>query len=237
MKIDNRKILVIDHEIEISQLLKTRLTFLGYEVSISSNGKDALTSFIKEAPDLVILEILLPKLDGYSVFRKIRENSQVPVIVLTASTTISDRIMGLELGVDDYIIKPFSIKELEARIIALFRRSNTQFQKPPKKKQKKLQIGTLIIDMNDHLVSKDDKNINVTDIEYNLLEFLIENSGNKLSRATILENVWGYIPERYVDNRIVDVYISRLRSKIEENPSRPDLILTVRGTGYMFQRY
>jgi len=137
VKIDNRKILVIDHEIEISQLLKTRLTFLGYEVSISSNGKDALTSFIKEAPDLVILEILLPKLDGYSVFRKIRENSQVPVIVLTASTTISDRIMGLELGVDDYIIKPFSIKELEARIIALFRRSNTQFQKPPKKKQKK----------------------------------------------------------------------------------------------------
>lgn len=237
MKIDNRKILVIDHEIEISQLLKTRLTFLGYEVSISSNGKDALTSFIKEAPDLVILEILLPKLDGYSVFRKIRENSQVPVIVLTASTTISDRIMGLELGVDDYIIKPFSIKELEARIIALFRRSNNQFQKPPKKKQKKLQIGTLIIDMNDHLVSKDDKNINVTDIEYNLLEFLIENSGNKLSRATILENVWGYIPERYVDNRIIDVYISRLRSKIEENPSRPDLILTVRGTGYMFQRY
>ena len=237
MKIDNRKILVIDHEIEISQLLKTRLTFLGYEVSISSNGKDALTSFIKEAPDLVILEILLPKLDGYSVFRKIRENSQVPVIVLTASTTISDRIMGLELGVDDYIIKPFSIKELEARIIALFRRSNTQFQKPPKKKQKKLQIGTLIIDMNDHLVSKEGKNINVTDIEYNLLEFLIENSGNKLSRTTILENVWGYIPERYVDNRIVDVYISRLRSKIEENPSRPDLILTVRGTGYMFQRY
>ena len=91
--------------------------------------------------------------------------------------------------------------------------------------------------MNDHLVSKEGKNINVTDIEYNLLEFLIENSGNKLSRATILENVWGYIPERYVDNRIVDVYISRLRSKIEENPSRPDLILTVRGTGYMFQRY
>lgn len=237
MKINNLKILVIDQEIQIRQLLKTRLSRLGYDVSLAYNGKDALAAFTKESPDLVILEILLPKLDGYSVFHKIREISQAPIIVLTALTSTPDRIFGLELGADDYIIKPFSPKELEARITSLLRRSYDQFSKLPKKKQKKLQIGNLIIDMYNCVISKNNSRLKVTGIEYNILELLIENSGKTLSRMTILDKIWGYTPERYVDTRIVDVHISRLRSKIEENPSNPDLILTVRGIGYMFRRY
>ena len=237
MKANSGKILVIDHEREICQLLKNRLTLLGYEVILTSNVKQALTIFTNETPDLVILEIFLPNFDGYSLCFQIREISKVPIIILTALNNISDRILTLQLGVDDYITKPFSQKELEARIKSLLRRSYTQYNIPPNKKQKTLQIGNLLIDTHSRILFKKNLKIKLTNIEYNLLEFFIENSGEKLSRETILDKIWGYTPERYVDTRIVDVHISRLRSKIEENPSKPDLILTVRNIGYKFQRY
>jgi len=235
LEIYNQKILIVDEDFTLLQLLKTRLTILGYETILASTGKDALISFRKEQPDLVILDIILPKLDGYEVCRTIRLDSQVPIIILTTLSSLSNRITGLELGADDYITKPFSPSELEARIKSVLRRYN--FQKslsPPKKK--KIQISNLSIDMNDRVISKTNSKIKLTSIEYNLLRLLIENAGEKLSRTTILNNVWGYTPERSVDSRIVDVHISRLRSKIEEDPSNPDLILTIRGTGYMFQK-
>ena len=237
METYNEKILVIDPEIEVHQLLNKRLTLLGYKVILASNGQEALIRFSTEALDLIILELLLPDIDGYSVYREIRKNSQVPVLVLTALANTSHRIMGLELGVNDYITKPFSPKLLEASIKSLLRCTSTAQKSTAKTSQKKLLIGNLIIDTHAQMISKNNSRIKLTEIEFNLLKFLVENSGNKLSRAIILSHIWGYTPERYADTRIVDVHISRLRSKIEENRSKPELILTVRGIGYMFQRY
>jgi len=233
----NEKILVVDGEESTRQVLNTRLTLLGYNVLLVRNGNDALVIFNKEQPDLVILDIVLSKLDGYEVCRKIRKISETPIIMLTALGGISDRIMGLELGADDYVIKPFYPKELEARIRCILRRSGNSIQTQPNKNKNVLNIGNLMININTQQVSKDGSKIRLTGMEFSLLELLIANSGKPLSRKIILNNVWGYTPERYVDTRVVDVHISRLRSKLEEDPTNPDLILTARGTGYTFQQY
>jgi len=230
----NKKILIADNERDIAKLLKTRLSSLGYKTFLASNGNEALTNFTNHEPDLVLLDVMLPKLDGYEVCRKIRATSSVPIIILTALGNISNRVLGLELGADDYVIKPFSPKELEARIKSALRRSSLKLSKLPKVKTQ-LQIGNFVVDINTKIILKRNLKIKLTEIEYNLLELLIRNTGKNLSRITILNNVWGYTPERYIDTRIVDVHISRLRSKIEENPSKPDLIVTVRGIGYMAQ--
>jgi OmpR family response regulator RpaB len=233
---NNSKILIADGEIEINQLLTTRLTSLGYKVFSVFNGNDALLSFNNERFDLIIIDIILPKLDGYEVCRRIRKNSEVPILLLTTLNNISDRIVGLELGADDYLIKPFSPKELEARIRSLLRRSNNNIQRSAEKNKKVFQISNLLINMNTRVILKDNSEIKLSSIEYSILELLAENEGNHLSRTMILNNVWGYMPERSIDTRIVDVNISRLRSKIEKDPRNPDLIITVRGLGYMFQQ-
>jgi OmpR family response regulator RpaB len=232
----NEKILIIDSEVEIQQALATQLTCIGYNIILTSNGKDAFIEFHREQPDLIILDILLPITDGYSLCKKFRKISPIPIIILTAAANLSDRIMGFEAGADDYIIKPFFQKELEARIKSLLRRTNKNLLKIAKKKQKNLQIHDLVIEMDTRVVSKNNSKIKLTNLEYSLLRLLVSNSGKELSRKTILEEVWGYTPERSIDTRIVDVHISRLRSKIEKKPSNPDLILTVRGKGYMFQQ-
>jgi OmpR family response regulator RpaB len=238
LKIYNEKILVVDDELSIRQILETRLSIRGYEVFLAANGEDALSLFKKEQPNLVILDIMLPKIDGYEVCTEIRKESQVPIIMLTALGDISDRVMGLELGADDYVMKPFSPKELEARIRSVLRRSENQIIPSLQTSNKSiLQIGNLAIDTNKRQVFKGKKRIRLTGMEFNLLELLINKAGERLSRSMILDRVWGYTPERYVDTRVVDVHISRLRSKLEEDPSNPDLIITARGTGYMFQNY
>jgi OmpR family response regulator RpaB len=228
------KILIVDNEIPIRQLLQARLSNLGYKVFLTSNGKDAIISFIKEQPDIIILDLILPKLDGYAVCRKIREQSDIPIIILTTLDNISDRLLELGLEVNDYVTKPFSPKELEFRIRSVLYNYNLQVNKSLTRK-KIFQINELIVDMDKKVVSKTNRIIKLTETEFNLLELLIENAGNTLSRLTILENIWGYTPERYTDTRLIDVYISKLRLKIEENSRNPDLILTVRGVGYMFQ--
>lgn len=238
MKVYNEKILVVDDEISIRQILETRLSIRGYEVILAANGEDALFLFRKEQPNLVILDLMLPKIDGYEVCSEIRKESQVPIIMLTALGDIGDRVMGLELGADDYVMKPFSPKELEARIRSVLRRTelqNTPIVQSPNRNIR--QIGKLIIDTNKRQVFKGTERIKLTGMEFNLLELLVNKAGERLSRSTILDRVWGYTPERYVDTRVVDVHISRLRSKLEEDPSNPDLIITARGTGYMFQNY
>lgn len=190
--------------------------------------------FKKERPNLVILDLMLPKIDGYGVCRELRKESKVPIIMLTALGGISDRVTGLELGADDYVIKPFSPKELEARIRSVLRRT----QKPVTQKANSeiFYMGNLKIDTLKRQVFKSNRRIKLTGTEFNLLELLINRAGERLTRTLILDKIWGYIPERYVDTRLVDVHISRLRSKLEEDPSNPDLILTARGTGYMFQK-
>ena len=237
MVLYNEKILIIDSELEVQQVLAKKLSLLDYEVIFVSNGKDAVSAFTRENPDLVILDILLPTIDGYSLCKKLREMSHVPIIILTAASSLSDRIMGFEVGADDYITKPFFQKELEARIKSILRRTNSNLVKAKKQKQENLQIQDLFIEMDTRTISRNKSKFKLTQLEYSLLELLIRNSGKELSRKTILENIWGYTPERSIDTRIVDVHISRLRSKIEKKPKNPDLILTVRGKGYMFQRY
>jgi OmpR family response regulator RpaB len=238
LELYNETILVVDDEMSIRQILETRLSMRGYNVLLAADGDEALYLFRKEEPNLVILDIMLPKRDGYEVCSEIRKESQVPIIMLTALGDISDRVMGLELGADDYVMKPFSPKELEARIRSVLRRvdskSGLKLKNPT---QNILQIGTLAIDTNKRQVFKGEERIKLTGMEFNLLELLVTKAGERLSRSLILDRVWGYTPERYLDTRVVDVHISRLRSKLEEDPSNPDLIITARGTGYMFQRY
>ena len=233
----SEKILVVDGEANIRHVLGTRLRLKGYLVVFASDGKEALTIFAKEKPDLIILDIMLPRLDGYDVCRQIRELSTVPIIMLTALGNVSEKILGLEMGADDYVVKPFSPKELEARIKSVLRRATTQTNTSTVKTETSYQIGNLQIELEKQQVLKNNEKIKLTSLEFNLLLLLMNNAGKRLSRIKILENIWGYIPERYVDTRIVDVHISRLRSKLEEDPGNPDLILTARGTGYMFRNY
>jgi OmpR family response regulator RpaB len=180
---------------------------------------------------------VLSKLDGYELCRKFRKVSQVPIIILTVLDKVSNRLIGLETGADDYIVKPFSLKEIEAKIKSIYRRSSLTTQNLSKKTNQIYSIDNLIIDTDTQKISKGNLQIKLTNIEHSILKLLIENIGKELSRPVILDNIWGYIPERTADTRIVDVHISRLRSKLEENPNNPDFILTVRGKGYMFKKY
>ena len=220
------KILVVDDDANIRQILETRLTISGYIVLLANDGEEALKLFRKESPDLIILDIMLPKIGGYEVCKRVRKESSVPIIMLTALGDISDRVMGLEFGADDYVVKPFSPKELEARIRSVFRR----IKKPPEAKRvyedQLMKIGNLTIDTQKRQVLRSGKRVRLTAMEFNLLELLINQPGERLSRSYILDSVWGYTPQRYVDTRVVDVHISRLRAKLEEDPSNPCLLYT-----------
>lgn len=234
---NKEKVLVVDDEASIRRILDTRLSMIGYIVITACDGEEALSLFKKEDPNLVILDVMMPKLDGYGVCQEIRKNSDVPIIMLTALGDVADRITGLELGADDYVIKPFSPKELEARIRSVLRRTEkVQLSTTTNNNSGVVQFNFLKIDFNRRQVYKSDERIRLTGMEFSLLELLVSKSGQAFSRAEILQEVWGYTPERHVDTRVVDVHISRLRAKLEMDPSNPDLILTARGTGYLFQR-
>ena len=237
MAVYNEKILIADSEIEVRKILAAQFNQLGYGVTIVSNWKDALVSLLKETPDLVIIDLFLTKENGYSVCRKIRENYQIPIIIIAAAANISDCSLGLQVGANDYLVKPFFQKELECKVKDLLSCCSYKIeQNLPKTKPNNLQINDFILEMDKQILFRKNLKIKLTALEYAILKLLIDNSGKKLSRTMILNNVWGYIPERYVDTRIVDVHISRLRAKIEKNPRTPDLILTIRGIGYMFQK-
>lgn len=230
------KVLIVDDEASIRKILETRLSMIGYFVITASDGEEALNLFHQEIPDVVILDIMMPKLDGYGVCQEIRKDSDVPIIMLTALGDVADRITGLELGADDYVVKPFSPKELEARMRAVLRRTNKAAFSSHLTTSGIINFNFLTIDLNKRQIYKDNERIRLTGMEFSLLELLISRSGQPFSRADILQEVWGYTPERHVDTRVVDVHISRLRAKLETDPSNPDLILTARGTGYLFQR-
>ncbi len=251
-------ILVVDDEPAVLKVLVTRLNLAGYEVMSAQDGEQALEVFHRESPDLVVLDVMLPKIDGFAVCRRIRAESCVPIIFLTALEAISERVAGLDLGADDYISKPFSPKELEARIATILRRvgpgatvveaptatattppaSNT----PPAGArdvpagQGVMKLGDLVVDTNRRQVSRGGERIGLTYTEFSLLELLFREPGRVVPRAEILEQLWGYPPRRAADLRVVDVYVARLRGKLEPDPRNPELILTVRGIGYASQR-
>ncbi len=227
---------MVDDEVSIRRILETRLSMIGYTVVTAADGDEALAVYKKELPNLIILDIMMPKLDGYGVCQEIRKDSDIPIIMLTALGDVADRITGLELGADDYVIKPFSPKELEARIKAILRRVDKMSLHSTALSSGIISMGGIKIDTNRRQVYKQNEKIRLTGMEFSLLELLMSKSGEAFSRASILQEVWGYTPERHVDTRVVDVHISRLRSKLEEDPSNPDLILTARGTGYLFQK-
>ncbi len=235
MESHKEKILVVDDEASIRRILETRLSMIGYEVVTAGDGEEAIAMFRDEIPDLVVLDVMMPKLDGYGVCQELRKESDVPIIMLTALSDVADRITGLELGADDYVVKPFSPKELEARIRSVLRRVDRNGTSGIPSSGV-MQISNIRIDANKRQVYKGDERIRLTGMEFSLLELLVGKSGEAFSRADILQEVWGYTPERHVDTRVVDVHISRLRAKLEEDPSNPELILTARGTGYSFQR-
>ncbi|MBX5477134.1 MAG: response regulator transcription factor [Clostridia bacterium] len=221
------RILVVDDERPIADILRYNLEKEGYEVSVAFNGQEALDRFDKDQPSLVILDIMLPRLDGFAVCQKIRERSSVPIIMLTAKEAEDDKVRGLELGADDYVTKPFSPRELLARVRAIFRRAPADAAE----QNRTLTCGDLELDMANYSVRKRGKPVELTVREFELLKHLLLHRGKVFTREELLQQVWGY--EYFGDIRTVDVSIRRLREKIEDNPSQPRYVLTRRGVGYL----
>ena len=222
-------ILIVEDDDTVREALSAGLESEGYEVILSDNGLDGLKQAKEEGPDLILLDLMLPEMDGLSVCRALRRDSDVPIIMLTARGTEMDKIVGLETGADDYVVKPFSLGELLARIRSLLRRTKNDKQE----NQMQLTSGDISLDLTSRRVSKDDAEVHLTLKEFYLLAELIRNKGAVLSRDLLLEKVWGY---SYVGNtHTVDVHIRWLREKIELDPSKPVRIVTVRGVGYPFE--
>ena len=233
-------ILVVDDEPAVRRVLLMRLQLAGYNVVSAEDGEEALEKFHSESPDLVVLDVMLPKMDGFAVCRRLRAESCVPIIFLSALESISERVAGLDLGADDYLPKPFSPKELEARISTILRRvgsgSATVEPREIPSGQGVMRAGDLVVDTNRRQVNRGTERIALTYTEFSLLELLFRDPGHVVPRAEILEQLWGYPPRRAADLRVVDVYVARLRGKLEPDPRNPELILTVRGIGYASQR-
>ena len=225
------KVMVVDDEQSIVDILRFNLEKEGFSVYTGNNGLEALEIFEKEQPDLVILDVMMPLMDGLEVCRKIREKSNVPVLMLTARAEEVDKVLGLELGADDYITKPFSVRELMARVRTNIRRSASITAQLQQKKMSQ-SAGDLVLDMEKYEVRKRGELLDVTLREMELLRFLMENRGQIFSREVLMEKVWSY--EHYGDVRTVDVTVRRLREKIEDEPGTPEYILTQRGIGYYF---
>lgn len=226
------KILVVDDEASIRQIVEARLNMAGFEVVTAGDGEEAMEVYRAERPDLIVLDIMMPRVDGIQVCREIRKQDSVPIIMLTAKGEIPDRINALEMGADDYVTKPFSPRELEARIKAVMRRTMIAPAKPAG-----IEVEDISIDLIKRQVFKARERVKLTEMEFSLLELLALHPGKAFTRIEILQQVWGYRSNQYSDTRVVDVHVSRLRSKLEKDVSEPELILTARGTGYMFQNY
>lgn len=226
------KILVVDDEASIVTMLAYNLKKEGYDVVTAEDGEVALEKFESENPDLLLLDIMMPKMDGYEVCRKIREKSNVPIIMLTARADEVDKVVGLEMGADDYVTKPFGNRELIARVKANLRRSDSTPVANNEKDGNNQVYGDLNIDFDRYEVTKRGEVINLTLREFELLTFLATQTPTIFTRENLLEKVWGY--EYFGDVRAVDVTIRRLREKIEDDPSKPKYIVTKRGVGYYF---
>ena len=223
------RVLVVEDEDSFSDALSFMLRREGYEVFVATDGNAAISEFDKHGPDLVLLDLMLPGISGTEVCRIIRGKSSVPIIMLTAKDGEVDKVVGLELGADDYVTKPFSSRELLARVRAVLRRHG----EPEELLPPTIEAGSVRIDIERHVVSVRGENITMPLKEFDLLEFLVRNSGRVLTRNQLIDRVWG---ADYVgDTKTLDVHIKRLRAKIEIDPSSPIHINTVRGLGYKFE--
>lgn len=222
------KVLVVDDEPSIVELIRFNLEREGFKVTAAYSGGGLLDRIRAERPDLVILDIMLPGEDGLTICREIRKESNLPIIMLTAKDSETDKVLGLELGADDYITKPFSPRELIARVRAVLRRSSGE--ESAETKNQVLKVRDLMLDREKHLVTLNGRELDLPPKEFELLRILMENLGRVLTREYLLETIWGY--EYIGETRTVDVHIRRLRQKIEPDPSQPVYIETVHGFGY-----
>jgi two-component system response regulator RegX3 len=224
------RILVVEDEQSFSDALSYMLRKEGFEVAVASNGPDGLTEFDKTGADLVLLDLMLPGSSGLEVCRQLRQRSDVPVIMLTAKDAEVDKVVGLEIGADDYVTKPFSARELVARIRAVLRRRGTE---PEDIVSSVLESGPVRMDVDRHVVSVNGSTVPMPLKEFELLEFLLRNAGRVLTRGQLIDRIWG---SDYVgDTKTLDVHVKRLRAKVEPSPSAPRHLLTVRGLGYKFE--
>lgn len=229
----DRKILVVDDEKPIVDILKFNLKKEGYKVVEAYDGEEACHKALNENPDLILLDVMLPKMDGFAVCKKLREKISTPILMLTAREEEVDKVLGLELGADDYITKPFSVRELMARVKANLRRIQVDTV-DSNSSNNIIQSGNLHIHIDRYEVKKNGEVVELTLREFELLKFLATQPGRIFSRETLLEKVWGY--EYYGDVRTVDVTVRRLREKVEDTPSSPRYIITKRGVGYYFDK-
>ncbi len=232
----DKRILIVDDEIPIADILKINLEKEGYTTLVAHDGQTALELALSENPDAILLDVMLPKMDGFEVCRKIRENKlSTPILMLTARDEEVDKVLGLELGADDYITKPFSVRELMARVKANLRRSvNEHTEEKNTGDASVINAGRIVLNLDRYEVCRDDNPVDLTLREFELLKFLALQPDKVFTREMLLEKVWGY--EYYGDVRTVDVTIRRLREKIEDDPSMPSFVLTKRGVGYCFNK-
>lgn len=224
------KILVVDDEALLVKGIRLNLQNEGYEVITGSNGAEAVLAAQTQEPDLIILDVMMPEMDGLEACTRIREFSQVPIIMLTAKADDMDKLMGFEQGADDYLTKPFNILELKARVRALLRRSQAQVTA----KSQLFQIGNISLDSDGRNAYKDGTLVELTAKEFDVIELLMRNANRVYSRETLLDTLWAY--EYRSDIRTVDVHIRRLREKLEDNPADPQYIMTKWGVGYYFRK-
>ena len=226
-----RTILVVDDEPTLRDTLVEALEAEGYRAVPAADGREALARFRAERPDLVLLDLMLPDLSGIEVCRIIRAESGVPIVMLTAKDSEVDKIVGLELGADDYVTKPFSLRELSARLRAIFRRGEQLATETPPALH---DLGSVQVDLAGHRILRDGHDVPAKPKVFGLLAFLLRHPGQVFSRDQLLERVWGY--DYAGETRTVDVHVHWLRGAIEADPSRPEFVHTVRGVGYVFRR-
>ena len=229
-----KKILVVDDEKPISDIIKFNLKKEGYDVYTAYDGEEALQKVEEANPDLILLDLMLPKIDGLEVAREVRKTHNMPIIMVTAKDAEIDKVLGLEMGADDYVTKPFSNRELVARVKANLRRQSATMAEAQaaeeESKNNDIAIGDLVIHPDAYVVSKRGEKIELTHREFELLYYLAKHIGQVMTREHLLQTVWGY--DYFGDVRTVDVTVRRLREKIEDNPSRPIWLVTRRGVGY-----
>lgn len=234
-----KKILIVDDEKPISDIIKFNLAKEGYETVTAFDGREAITKFEEENPDLIILDLMLPELGGLEVAKEVRKTSHIPIIMLSAKDSEFDKVIGLEIGADDYVTKPFSNRELLARVKAHLRRTENietaVAEENASASNSEITIGDLKILPDAFVAQKRGEDIELTHREFELLHHLATHMGQVMTREYLLETVWGY--DYFGDVRTVDVTIRRLREKIEDTPSRPEYILTRRGVGYYMKSY
>lgn len=225
-----KKILVVDDEKSIAEILKFNLVKEGFEVYVAFDGQEAIDIVHKISPDLMLLDLMLPKMDGLEVCRTVRQTHDLPIIMLTAKDSEIDKVLGLELGADDYVTKPFSNRELIARVKANLRRKSKSPANEEEKDKSEIDLGGLIIHEDAYIVSKNGVEIELTHREFELLHYLAKHLNQVATRENLLSTVWGY--DYFGDVRTVDVTVRRLREKIEDVPSHPTWLMTRRGVGY-----